>query len=50
VISLVAKALGMTPSSIRQRIKSGMPVGIAITLPKVPNGFARKTFRLTHAH
>jgi hypothetical protein len=43
----VAKRLGMAPNSIRERLKRGMSKEQAMTLNPVPNGFARKTFKIT---
>lgn len=45
-ITLVAKALGMTRHAIRQRINSGWPIEIAISMPKIPNGVARSTLKI----
>lgn len=44
-VSYIAKIIGITPSALRARMRSGMPIEIAITLPKIPNGYARKTFK-----
>jgi hypothetical protein len=42
----VARRLGMSPNSIRERIKRGMTMEQAMTIPSVPNGIERKTFKL----
>jgi hypothetical protein len=42
----VAASLGMSPKSIYNRLKRGMTMDQAMTMPCVPNGFVRKTFNL----
>lgn len=42
----VAARLGMSPNSIRERLKRGMTPEQAMTLQPVPNGYERKTFKL----
>jgi hypothetical protein len=42
----VADRLGMSPNSIRERLKRGMTPEQAMTLKPVPNGYERKTFNL----
>lgn len=44
--SQVAARLGMSPNSIRERLKRGMTFEQAMKLKPVPNGYARKTFKL----
>lgn len=42
----VADRLGLTPNAIRSRLKKGMSMEKAMSLPPVPNGNARKDFKL----
>jgi len=42
----VAKRLGLNPNSIRSRIDRGMPLEIAMVMPKIPNGYERKKFNI----
>jgi hypothetical protein len=40
----IAKRLGVTRQTITRRIRMGMSLQQASSLPKTPNGYARKTF------
>lgn len=42
----VAKRLGMSPNSIRERLRRGMTKTQAMTIKPVPNGYARTSFNL----
>lgn len=42
----VGERLGLSPNSIRERLRRGMTLEQAMTIPPVPNGIKRKTFKL----